>query len=78
MELVKKLNKIQQKLAVPKNQTNNFGNYNYRSCEDILEAVKPSYYLYSIFFIFNLLLVFAIKCIPAKLLFSNKTNECKQ
>ena len=28
-------------LKAPKNQRNNFGNYNYRSCEDILEAVKP-------------------------------------
>lgn len=36
-----KLNEIQQKLKAPKNQKNTFGNYNYRSCEDILEAVKP-------------------------------------
>ena len=35
------LTKIQNKLHAPKNQRNNFGNYNYRSCEDILEAVKP-------------------------------------
>jgi len=35
------LNEIQQKLKAPKNQRNTFGNYNYRSCEDILEAVKP-------------------------------------
>lgn len=33
--------RIQQRLKAPKNQRNNFGNYNYRSCEDILEAVKP-------------------------------------
>ena len=32
---------IQHKLNVPKNQRNTFGNYNYRSCEDILEALKP-------------------------------------
>lgn len=32
---------IQTSLKCPKNQRNNFGNYNYRSCEDILEAVKP-------------------------------------
>jgi hypothetical protein len=32
---------IQQELKAPKNQKNSFGNYNYRSCEDILEAVKP-------------------------------------
>ena len=35
------LNKIQAELKAPKNQRNNFGKYNYRSCEDILEAVKP-------------------------------------
>lgn len=36
-----KLLRIQQELKAPKNQRNNFGGYNYRSCEDILEAVKP-------------------------------------
>lgn len=35
------LKKIQQELKAPKNQRNTFGNYNYRSAEDILEAVKP-------------------------------------
>lgn len=35
------LNKLQAELKAPKNQRNNFGKYNYRSCEDILEAVKP-------------------------------------
>lgn len=35
------LNKIQKELKAPKGQKNTFGNYNYRSCEDILEAVKP-------------------------------------
>ncbi len=35
------LNKIQKELKAPKGQKNNFGNYKYRSCEDILEAVKP-------------------------------------
>ena len=33
--------KIQNELKAPKNQTNAFGKYKYRSCEDILEAVKP-------------------------------------
>lgn len=32
---------IQAKLKAPKNQVNKFGGYKYRSCEDILEAVKP-------------------------------------
>lgn len=35
------LNKIQKELKAPKNQFNSFGKYNYRNCEDILEAVKP-------------------------------------
>lgn len=32
---------IQSKLNAPKNQYNSFGKYNYRSCEDILLALKP-------------------------------------
>ncbi|QDP49767.1 MAG: putative essential recombination function protein [Prokaryotic dsDNA virus sp.] len=36
-----KLNKVQSELKAPKGQTNKFGGYKYRSCEDILEAVKP-------------------------------------
>lgn len=36
-----KLLKIQNELKAPKNQKNTFGGYNYRSCEDIFEAVKP-------------------------------------
>ena len=32
---------VQRDLKAPKGQTNKFGGYNYRSCEDILEAVKP-------------------------------------
>lgn len=36
-----KLTKVQSELKAPKNQRNNFGNYNYRSCEDIVESVKP-------------------------------------
>lgn len=39
-----KLMIIQSSLKAPKNQRNNFGWYNYRSCEDILEAVKPILY----------------------------------
>lgn len=36
-----KLLNIQRELKVPKNQFNSFGKYKYRSCEDIIEAVKP-------------------------------------
>lgn len=38
---MKELIEIQSELKAPKNQFNKFGNYSYRSCEDILEAVKP-------------------------------------
>lgn len=41
MEIYKKLFEIQQNLKAPKGQYNSFGNYKYRSAEDILEAVKP-------------------------------------
>lgn len=41
MTLEKKLQQIQVNLKAPKNQFNSFSRYNYRSCEDILEAVKP-------------------------------------
>jgi hypothetical protein len=39
--LQEKLVDIQKTLSVPKKNRNNFGNYNYRSYEDILESVKP-------------------------------------
>ena len=40
-ELNKKLAAIQKDLKAPKSQVNDFAHFNYRSCEDILEAVKP-------------------------------------
>lgn len=41
MGVYAKLLEIQQALKAPKGQRNDFGKYNYRSCEDIVEAVKP-------------------------------------
>ena len=41
MNINEKLLKIQIELKAPKGQYNSFGKYKYRSCEDILEAVKP-------------------------------------
>lgn len=41
MTIYEKLKIIQTKLKAPKGQYNNFGRYNYRSLEDITEAVKP-------------------------------------
>jgi len=40
-KLFKKLLWVQASLKAPKWQLNKFGGYKYRSCEDILEAVKP-------------------------------------
>ena len=39
-EILSKLSKIQATINVAKNQRNSFGNYNYRSCEDILQALQ--------------------------------------
>lgn len=41
MSINDKLVNIQAALKAPKGQYNSFGKYSYRSCEDILEAVKP-------------------------------------
>lgn len=41
MSVFEKLLNIQNELKAPKGQYNSFGKYKYRSCEDILEAVKP-------------------------------------
>lgn len=41
MSAIKALAKVQQELHAPKSQFNKFGGYSYRSCEDILQAVKP-------------------------------------
>ncbi len=40
-EFYLRLAEIQKNLNAPKNQFNSFGKYKYRSCEDILEGVKP-------------------------------------
>lgn len=41
MTIYEKLIKVQEELKVPKNQFNSFGKFKYRSCEDILEELKP-------------------------------------
>ena len=41
MNIYEKLMNIQKELKAPKSQYNSFGKYKYRSCEDILESVKP-------------------------------------
>lgn len=41
MNIYEKLIKIQSELKAPKSQYNSFGKYSYRTCEDILNALKP-------------------------------------
>ena len=40
-DFMRRIGLAQSELKAPKNQYNSFGKYNYRSCEDILEAAKP-------------------------------------
>ena len=40
-KILSKLLEVQSELKASKTQKNNFGGYNYRNCEDILESVKP-------------------------------------
>ena len=49
MEFYEKITAIQGRLKAPKSQFNKFGNYSYRSCEDILESVKPLLTEYGLF-----------------------------
>lgn len=41
VDIYTRLRNVQVALKAPKSQRNSFGNYNFRSCEDILEALKP-------------------------------------
>tara|TARA_X000001382_G_scaffold45639_1_gene30818 strand:- start:853 stop:1422 length:570 start_codon:yes stop_codon:yes gene_type:complete len=50
MDITHKLLAIQLELKAPKKQRNSFGNYNYRSAEDILEAIKPYAGKYGVLF----------------------------
>ena len=47
MNIHEKLGAIQHELKTPKTQFNSFGKYHYRTCEDILEAVKPLLHRYN-------------------------------
>lgn len=47
------MSKIQSELKAPKGQFNSFGKYKYRSCEDIVEAVKPVLAKYGYHLIMN-------------------------
>lgn len=41
LNFLQRVSAVQSELKAPKSQYNSFGKYNYRNCEDILEAVKP-------------------------------------
>jgi len=43
LNIYEKLSSIQNELKAPKSRRNTFSGFNYRSCEDILEAVKWQY-----------------------------------
>lgn len=53
MNIYEKLMNIQQELKAPKGQYNDFGNYKYRTCEDILESLKPLLLKYKAVVIFE-------------------------
>ena len=48
LTLTERINCVQRDLKAAKGQFNKFGNYNYRSCEDILESVKPLLALFNL------------------------------
>lgn len=53
MNIYEKLLNVQTELRAPKGQFNAFGKYKYRSCEDILEALKPVLNKYKLTFFIN-------------------------
>lgn len=53
MNIYEKLLNVQTELKAPKEQFNAFGKYKYRSCEDILEALKPVLNKYKLTFFIN-------------------------
>ena len=53
LRLGEKLSKIQSEFKATKSKLNKFGNYNYRSAEDVLEALKPFNVKYNVYFTIN-------------------------
>lgn len=53
MTFQQKVVAVQSELKAPKGQYNSFGKYNYRSCEDILEGVKPLLNKYGLYLIID-------------------------
>ena len=73
MNIYEKLARIQAELKVAKTQRNKFGNYNFRSAEDILEAIKPFEQKYSVTFTVSELLE---KMEPRVAVVSSATITC--
>jgi hypothetical protein len=53
MHLSEKLSRIQIEFKAEKSKFNKFGNYKFRSAEDILEALKPMNKKYNVYFTIN-------------------------
>jgi len=66
MTIHEKLSKIQKEFKAKKSRFNSFGKYNFRSAEDILEALKPYNEKYNVYFTVNEKLI--------KDIFGDKTN----
>lgn len=71
------LQQIQLELKAPKSKRNTFGNYNYRNCEDILEAVKPLLQKYNSTLIItdDVQEVGPVVVITAKVIFTDNTGK---
>jgi hypothetical protein len=77
--IFKKLSEIQNELKAPKSHYSDFGGYNYRSCEDILETVKPICKKLGLV----LILSDSIECVGGRVyvkstaqIFDSETGEC--
>ena len=53
MTIYEKLSLIQQQFKAKKSRYNSFGKYNFRSAEDILEALKPFCDKYKVYFVIH-------------------------
>ena len=75
-QIVNALLAIQQELKAPKSKFNRFGNYNYRNCEDILEAVKPLLQKYNASLVItdDVLEVGGVVVITAKVVFTDSNG----
>ena len=61
LNIYEKQKKIQRELKCNKGQYNSFGNYRYRSCEDILESVKPLLQKYDLVILLGDDIIYTVK-----------------